>query len=176
MIQTFLKRFWQVNLLVATLVSTSFLMANSASAELALSEIDRDLPDFQLPSLDGETWTPAKFEGKLTIVNFWATWCPPCVEEIPSMNALWQKLEGEGISMVAINAGEGEAAVKTFLEKVSVDFPIILGDGARTLPNWSVRGLPTTLIVNGSGKVIYEALGPRDWDDDEFVARMLALK
>jgi len=176
MIQSFVKRSWQSGVLLAAFVSASMFLTSPALAELDLSETDRELPEFELPSLDGETWTPANFEGKLTIVNFWATWCPPCVEEMPSMNALWQKLEGEGVSMVAINAGEGEAAVKTFLEKVPVDFPIIFGDGARTLPNWSVRGLPTTLIVDGSGKVIFEALGPRDWDDDDFVARMLALK
>lgn len=172
----FLGSRWQTAVLAAAIVATTLSFGRDAIAELALTETDRELPEFDLPSLDGEAWTPETLAGKLTIVNFWATWCPPCIEEMPSMNALWQKLEGEGVSMVAINAGEGEEAVTTFLEKIPVDFPILLGDGATSLPNWSVRGLPTTLIVDGNGKIIYEALGPREWDDDEFVRKMLALR
>ena len=113
-------------------------------------------------------------DGRTYVINFWATWCPPCIEEIPSMNAAWEKLEPEGIGMLAINAGEGRAAVENFLDKIPIDFPSLLGD-SNTLPNWSVRALPTTIVVNANGVVVYQALGPREWDDDELLERIINL-
>lgn len=91
------------------------------------------------------------------------------------MNEAWAVLEPQGIGMLAINAGEGEEAVTDFLKKVPIDFPILLGD-INTLANWSVRALPTTLIIDASGKVIYEALGPREWNDEALLQRIVALQ
>ena len=161
------------SLLAALLLALS---AASAGAQQLLTEIDRPLPKFALESVgaDNESWQVDKLAGKPWVINFWATWCPPCIEEIPSMNAAWEKLEPEGIGMLAINAGEGRAAVENFLDKIPIDFPSLLGD-SNTLPNWSVRALPTTIVVNANGVVVYQALGPREWDDDELLERIINL-
>lgn len=144
-------------------------------AEQSLDVVDRALPEFDLASLDGQQWQADSLSGKPWVINFWATWCPPCIEEIPSMNKAWETLESQGVGMLAINAGEGVDAVNSFMQKIAIDFPVLLGD-MDTLPNWSVRALPTTIVVNADGEVVYEALGPREWDDEELLKRVLELR
>ena len=92
------------------------------------------------------------------------------------MNAAWAALEGDGVGMLAINAGEAPEIIEAFLERVPVDFPVLLGDAAATLPDWDVRVLPTTLVVDADGRVVHEALGPRDWDDEALLDRVRALR
>ena len=157
------------------LLGQLFFVSNALHAGELLNEVNRSLPEFDLVSMDDEQWQADSLEGKVWVINFWATWCPPCVEEIPSMNQAWQALEDQGVGMLAINAGEGRGAVETFLKKISIDFPTLLGDG-NTLANWSIRALPTTVVVNAKGEVVYEALGPREWHEDALIARVLELR
>jgi thiol-disulfide isomerase/thioredoxin len=145
-----------------------------AFSQESLTPVERTVPEFKLTGMDKQQWDSDSLLGKFWVVNFWATWCPPCIEEIPSMNKAWEILEPEGIGMLAINAGEGGAAVEEFLTKIPIDFPILLGN-MDSLPNWSARALPTTLVVDASGKVIFEALGPREWDDEELLQRIIDL-
>ena len=136
-----------------------------------LDPVEGTIPEFSLTGLDGEVWDADKLKGKPWVINFWATWCPPCIEEIPSMNAAYEVLEPQGIGMLAINAGEGGEAVELFLEKIGIDFPNVLGD-ADTLPNWSVIGLPTTFVVDAEGNLVLQAQGPRAWDDEELLKQV----
>lgn len=149
--------------------------STSVLADELLKTVDRSLPEFDMASMDDGQWQPESLEGKVWVINFWATWCPPCVEEMPSMNEAWQALEGQGVGMLAINAGEGRGAVEAFLKKMSIDFPILLGDG-NSLANWSIRALPTTIVVNTDGEVVYEALGPREWHEEALLAKVLDLR
>ncbi len=173
-----MKQFYRKRnqLLFAWLVTAAgfFVSANSAHATELLDEVDRAVPEFSLPSIGEGQWEAKSLEGKPWVVNFWATWCPPCIEEIPSMNAAWAVLSEQGIGMLAINAGEGEDAVSEFLGKVPIDFTTLLGD-ANSLPNWSVRALPTTVVIDANGKVVYEALGPREWDDEALLQQVIDL-
>lgn len=91
------------------------------------------------------------------------------------MNAAWEQLEAQGVGMLAINAGEGREAVDAFLKRIPIDFPTLLGS-ADSLVNWSVMALPTTLVVNAQGEVIYEAVGPREWNDAELLDKVLELR
>ncbi|MFK7889369.1 MAG: TlpA family protein disulfide reductase [Granulosicoccus sp.] len=150
------------------------LTAPALAAEQSISPVERTLPEFELASLDNQVWSVQALKGQPWIINFWATWCPPCIEEIPSMNAAWGKLEAQGVGMLAINAGEGLEAVSSFAQKITIDFPVLLGDSA-TLANWSVRALPTTIVVDANGKVVYEALGPREWDDESLLSKVTEL-
>ena len=163
---------------LARLVLALALLPVSAStlAEAPMQPVEERVPVPGAFVDDGGA--PVRLEslrGRLVLLNFWATWCAPCVEELPAMNAAWAALEGEGVGMLAINAGEARETVEAFLERVPVDFPVALGDAARTLPDWSVRVLPTTLVLDASGRVVYEALGPRDWDAEALLDRVRAL-
>jgi len=146
-----------------------------SAADIALTEVQRSAPDFELELLDGERLDRAAMLGKVWVVNFWATWCPPCVEELPAMNTAWVTFEEAGVGMLAINVGETPDAIEGFLERVPIDFPVALGDGANALPDWDATVLPTTLIVDATGQVILEAAGPRDWDDPSLIERISAL-
>ena len=91
------------------------------------------------------------------------------------MNTAREALEPAGVGMLAVNVGEGREAIETFLDQVPVDFPIALGDATSTLPDWGARALPTTLVVDAEGRIVFEALGPRDWDDPALIERLAAL-
>lgn len=159
-----------------SLVSTVLFFLNpiGGHAQESLTPVERLVPEFSLMGMDNRQWDAESLSGKFWVVNFWATWCPPCIEEIPSMNKAWEILEPEGIGMLAINAGEGRAAVEEFLGKIPIDFPTLLGD-MDSLPNWSARALPTTLVIDKSGKVVFEALGPREWDERELLQEIIDL-
>ncbi len=146
-----------------------------ATQQFQLTPTDRELPAFELLHLSDGTWDQFSLEGIPYIVNFWATWCAPCVHELPAMNRAYERLEDEGVGMVAINVGEPAGAIKTFMQTVPIDFNVLLGS-QMTLPNWKVRGLPTTFIVSADGKIIAEAIGPREWDNPAFIDYMLALR
>lgn len=171
------SRTWKIGALVM-LSASFFYFATTVSVaqQRGLSSVEREVPAFELDDINQQPWSAESLQGKPWVINFWATWCPPCIEEIPSMNAAWKTLEAEGVGMLAINAGEGEQAVAAFLKKVAIDFPVVLGDAATTLPDWSVRGLPTTVIIDASGNVVLEALGPREWDDEVIIEQILALR
>ncbi len=148
----------------------------AAAGGTALSPVEREVPEFELDALDGASFDAEALRGQPWIVNFWATWCAPCIEELPAMNRARAALEGQGVGMLAVNAGETPEDIETFLGKVPIDFPVLLGDAVSTLPDWQVQVLPTTLVVDADGRVVYEALGPRDWDDDALLDRVRALR
>lgn len=151
------------------------LTVSVTAQDMNLTAISRDVPSFELAELNADAWTPKSFAGKPYVVNFWATWCAPCVHELPAMNRAAEQLLPEGVGMVAINLGEDADLINNFLQDVPIDFPVLLGN-PMTFPNWEVKGMPTTYIVSADGKLIAEAVGPREWDAPEFIDYMLSLR
>ena len=165
----------RLNFLAKWLLLVTAFATSGATLAMGLNEVERPVPRFELLGVDDATWDAEALDGKLWIINFWASWCPPCIEEMPSMNTAWKSVKDEGIGMLAINAGEGAQTVNEFLTRVPIDFPVLIGNGD-SLPNWSVRALPTTIVVNEQGQVVYEALGPRDWADEALLDQVRALR
>lgn len=135
----------------------------------ALSDTDRELPAFEMLTMDDKVWTKVDFKDKLTIVNFWATWCAPCREEMPSLNRAYEKVKDQGISMVAINLGESKDLIERFTNEVPIEFTVLRATDPSTMSNWQVRGLPTTLVIDKRGRVVKEFIGPAEWDQDELL-------
>jgi peroxiredoxin len=133
-------------------------------------------PEFELMDLEDKIHTLSDYKGKPIIINFWATWCPPCRKEMPSMNRAWKQLKDEGIQMLAINIGEDESSVHVFENEYPIDFPILLDPSSESLQSWRIKGLPTTYIISPKGVVAYSALGPREWDDSRILDKVRALK
>jgi len=133
-------------------------------------------PDFSVEDMDGAVHTLSAYRGKVVILNFWATWCPPCREEMPSMERAWQKLRHEDIVMLAVNVGEDEDTVFEFTASYPVEFPLLLDRKSEVIGNWPVRGLPTTFVIDPQGKIVYRAIGGRDWDDPGVLKKIRALK
>lgn len=133
-------------------------------------------PAFSLLDIDGNTHHLADYRGKVVVVNFWATWCPPCREEMPSMQRAWEStLKQEGIPMLAINVGEDEETIFAFTGDYPVDFPLLMDLDSAVINSWPVRGLPTTFIVDKKGHLAYRAIGGRAWDDEKLLAVVKAL-
>lgn len=133
-------------------------------------------PEIDLVDLEGQRHTLARHRGKVLIVNFWATWCPPCREEMPSMERAWQALKGEEVLLLAINVGETEDQVWTFTSNFPVSFPLLLDQDSKTIEAWPVRGLPTTFVVDPQGRLVYRAIGGRAWDGPVLLEQVRALR
>jgi peroxiredoxin len=133
-------------------------------------------PDFTLQDVDGKTWQLSELRGRPVIVNFWATWCPPCREEMPSMQRAWEQLQAEGVVLLAINVGESADTVFQFTANYPVDFPLLLDLDSAVLNQWPVQGLPATFVVDPQGRIAYRAIGGREWDDPRLLAPVLQLR
>lgn len=128
-------------------------------------------PPLNLPRLAGgePLALPA---GKVVVLNFWTTWCPPCVEEIPSLNRLYRRLEGEGLAVIGVDVGQDAATVNAFLDKMAVAFPILLDERGEALKAWDVYAFPTTFILDRQGRIRYAVFGAFDWSSPEVVATL----
>lgn len=160
----------------------SFLLIFSSSQLYAERPLLKQLsgrstaPAFELADLEDKIHRLADYKGKPIVINFWATWCPPCRKEMPSMNRAWKQLKEEGIEMIAINVGEHEADVLAFQDEHPIDFQILLDQESESLESWRIKGLPTTYIISPKGTVAYSAIGPREWDDTRILDKIRALK
>jgi thiol-disulfide isomerase/thioredoxin len=113
--------------------------------------------------------------GQTLIVNFWATWCPPCRAEMPAMQRASEALAQNGIEIIAINVGEDAETIQTFLEEVPVSFPLPMDTDSSVTQRWPLRGLPTTFVVAADGRILFEAAGERDWDDPALLEKVRGL-
>jgi peroxiredoxin len=132
-------------------------------------------PDFELIDTDGNTHRLSDYRGKTVIINFWTTWCPPCREEIPSMNRAWRELADEEVVILAINMGEDEDTIFVFTGDYPADFPLLLDRDGAVIAEWPVKGLPTTYVVAPDGSIAYRAIGGREWDDPVFLEQIRML-
>ena len=166
----------KIRILAAALTAAAFLLPafGARSAELK-PWAGGPTPALSLKDLDGASHTLAAYRGKVVILNFWATWCEPCREEMPSFNRLKKSLEGTPVAMFAVNIGEGEARINGFLGKVPVDFPVLLDRDAQVSRAWKVRLMPTTFIIGPDGRVRYSFAGERDWSDESVRTKIAAL-
>jgi cytochrome c biogenesis protein CcmG/thiol:disulfide interchange protein DsbE len=123
-------------------------------------------PGFSLPSPEGRRISLSDFRGKVVLVHFWATWCPPCVEELPALDALFRAVANKEVKVLAVSLDEGGAdAVAAFLKRHALTLPVLL-DPERTVAGlYGTFKLPETYIVDRRGVVRYKAIGPRDWGD-----------
>ena len=160
-----------VTLIVALflVVTTAACSAGKGDAQLtALRELAA-ASDFDLQTPDGSRVRLSDFRGKPLIVNFLATWCPPCRAEMPSIQRAWEQLKGEGIGVIAINVGEDADTIRQFIAQSPVTFPMPMDPDSQVVQAWPVRGLPTTFVVDSEGRLAYVATGEREWDDPELL-------
>ena len=123
------------------------------------------------PSFDNVQWLhqtgnlPDSLKGKVLLVNFWATWCPPCVEELPSIQNARDTFDQDHFEVVAVNVGEKVSDIEAFLKTlpVKLTFPIVVDEKLSVYADWQVRPLPTTFLVDRTGNIRYRALGGRDF-------------
>jgi len=121
-----------------------------------------DAPDFTLPNLEGNRLTLSDFKGKVIILNFWATWCPPCREEIPDFVELYGEYKDEGLVIIGVNLDRGDSrAVKQFSKNYKINYPIVTGNVNVTQDYGGIRGIPTTFIIDRKGNIKEKYVGYR---------------
>ena len=149
-------------------------MLQSVCAEEGLSYHLSPLPpqhakNFTLPDMDDRKHNLKDYQGRVVMINFWATWCPPCRQEMPSMEALYQRFKNKGFTILAINQWETPDQVFVYTGDFSEPptFPILFDPKGEISNMFSVKGLPTTILVNKKGQVVYRAIGGRDFNHPE---------
>ncbi|HXF66781.1 MAG TPA: TlpA disulfide reductase family protein [Burkholderiales bacterium] len=132
-------------------------------------------PALELADLEGRRHRLADYRGKVVLVNFWATWCAPCREEMPSIQRLKDRLAGRPFAVLAVNLDEPEERVRRFLAQTKLDFTILLDQEKRAARAWQVRILPASFVIGADGKIRYTLVGDLDWGHELVVNRIAEL-
>jgi peroxiredoxin len=132
-------------------------------------------PALELRALDGPGHRLADYRGKVVLVNFWATWCEPCRDEMPSMQRLKEKLAGKPFAVLAVNLDEPESRIRQFLSRMKVDFTVLLDPGKKAARAWDARILPASFVIGPDGEIRYSLVGELDWDQERVVDRLAEL-
>jgi len=131
--------------------------------------------DFSVPTLDGGRVGLADFRGKAVLLNFWATWCPPCVAELPAMERLHRRYFAQGFTVLAVSLDTvGVSAVAAFVRERGLTFPVGLDPAWDVARAYGVRALPTTALLDRQARTVGIAVGPREWDGPEGAALVTA--
>jgi len=131
--------------------------------------------EFTLPFLGGESASLSSYKGKVVFLNFWATWCPPCREEMPSMETLYKRYKDKGLEMLAINLSENTNTVRQFMDNNGYTFPVMMDSDGRVGGAYGIRSIPTTLIIDREGKIVAQVIGSIYWDTPQVLAAFEAL-
>jgi len=143
--------------------------ATAAFAEADLKPFQGATPVLAGADLQGRPFDLARLRGRVVVLNFWATWCEPCRDELPSLERLQRARTGK-IDVITVNFGEQPERIKAFLDREFVELPVVLDRDKDAAGRWKVGGLPMTFIVDAGGHVRYQAFGERKWDAPETVA------
>jgi peroxiredoxin len=160
----------QIVFLIALVVAVilfvvGFIAKDKKSAGKIITTGDKAL-EFKLPDMKGQLVNLSDFRGKIVLVHFWATWCPPCVEEIPTLAYLNQELAGGDFAILAISVDEGGAkAVGSFLKQKGLSVPVLLDPDRATAASYGTFKFPETYILDREGIVRYKIIGPSNWRD-----------
>ena len=128
-----------------------------------------------LKDANNDTFIKNNYKGKITIINFWATWCPPCVQEIPSLNRLKNKMKDYPFELISINYAEDRKTILEFMKKVNVEFPVLLDKDGTFAKQWNVITYPSTFVIDKNGKIKYGVNAAIEWDSPELINKIKSL-
>ena len=153
------------------LIFLTFLSCSDGKVSM-MNKVDTEKTAiFNLPNLEGKYVNAEDLKGSYILLNFWATWCKPCVKELPSLNNLNKTFkDNDNFKLVAINVGQTKEVVSKFINNKSpIDFTVLL-DEKIELTDWEVSAIPTTFLIDDKGNIIYKVEGEKEWDNSEFTA------
>lgn len=155
-----------ISLLILLLCLSLFI---AACGQGPVATVGNPAPDFDTIDLKGNVWSLSKLKGQVVFLNFWATWCPPCREEMPSMQRLYAKLPKDKFEMIALFNRDEPAAVKDFVAKLDITFPILSDEHNFAGTKYGLIGLPETFIIDKQGIIREKFIGPVEWDSPKIV-------
>ena len=151
----------KIRLLIFMSVLALFI---AACGEKPVATVGKPAPDFDTVDLKGDVVSLSDLKGKVVFVNFWATWCAPCREEMPSMQRLYEKMPKDKFEMIALFNNDKKPAVQKFVSQLRLTFPIWSDEFNFHGPKYGLTGLPETFIVDKNGIIREKFIGPADWD------------
>ncbi len=141
----------------------AFLDSTQYSAAMAKLEADdqsRQQADFTLTDLDGKSWNLKDLKGKVLLLNFWATWCPPCRKEMPDLEMLYRRFGAQGLIILGIDDEETET-VKPFIAQQGITYPVLLDPGRKVNTSFGIEGIPKTFVYDRDGKIVAQSIDMR---------------
>lgn len=170
-----------LGLLSTSLINTSFFNESfiaKAKASTGLAEINFTFaaPKFSLPDMNGKIHKSSDYYGKVVLISFWASWCPPCRKEMPSLARLSEKLPKDKIEVLAVNVGDSEEKIESFLKRIdNPALKILTNKNSSVMGEWFLRGLPVSYVLDQKGNIKLGAIGGLEWDTPEIEKKLLAL-
>ena len=162
--------------LVAVVVAVAFGYVHLAGQKGYALKEGAEAPGFRLPSLAGEQVDLGSYRGKVVVLNFWATWCPPCVAEMPSLQRLDRALGPEGLAVVTVSTDEDQEALEEFVTRYGLDLPVLLDPGGRVASrDYRTTGFPETFVLDRAGVLLSHTVGPAEWDSPDALAHFRGL-
>lgn len=164
------------------MVSRSAAVAIALAAALAVScnkhpgpQVGKVAPDFVLPDLAGKPHHLADFRGRVVVLNFWATWCPPCIDEMPSLERLHDALDDKGIAVLAVSVDERFSDIEEFVKKYGLTLTVLHDDGKKVSRKYQTFKYPETYILDREGRLKSKVVGPRDWSAPTVIRDLVEL-
>lgn len=152
-------------LIAALLLLTSCNTGGQRS--LTVATVGQPAPDFALTDLNGRQWQLSELRGKVVFINFWATWCPPCIKELPSMDSLNKRMAGKPFQMLTILFNDQAQLAQSLVNKAGYKFPVLIDPSSETGNQYGLTGVPETYIVDPQGILQEKFIGPAKWDSPE---------
>ena len=139
-------------------------------------------PSFELQGLDGRTYKLDDFSGKLVLLNFWASWCTPCIEELPALQGLYARLKDKGFVVIGIGIDDDERSLREFKERFGLSFPVLVDKDGGLKSRYRISGVPESFVIGRDGKLLMlpdpednemniKIVGPREWNSPNVIAR-----
>lgn len=175
-------RSWTIRFAVAATLGVLLLLGWRNRARFAPADAGTTTPTYAATSLDGDTVSLADYRGQVVLLNVWATWCRPCVQEMPALERLHDALGAEGLTVLAVSVDapapgleDPNEAVRAFASQLGLTFPILVDASGRIEGTFRVSGLPSTFVIDREGTLRQRILGPRPWDQPETISEIRAL-
>ena len=166
-----MRRIKRFTLLLSYLVCMFFFIAGCENIaglnKIQRMEIGKPAPDFVLQDASGKTWKLSSLAGKVVFVNFWATWCKPCRDEMPSMEALNKAMAGKPFQMLAVVFNDDLDMANSFARRLGATFPVLANPGAELTEAYMITGVPETFLIDADGILRHKFIGPYNWDTAE---------
>lgn len=126
--------------------------------------------EFTLPDLKNHVHSLSDYKGKIVLVNFWASWCPPCIYEMPELTKLKKQMADQPFEILALNVGEKKYRVRKFVKLISFDLPVLLDTSKDIFNTWDIKTLPTSFLIDAEGNIRYRVRGNPGWKNENTIA------
>jgi thiol-disulfide isomerase/thioredoxin len=160
-------RAWRGPCIVMTILTGLLLSEPVFCGELIPFSQNPETPPLELPDLSGQQHNISDYQGKVVLVNFWASWCQPCLREMPSMQRLHQAMHGRPFSILAVDVEESKSKVWRFKKLLNITFTTLLDSKGAVAKDWGIQIYPTSYLIDSEGRIRYGVQGALEWDSEE---------